>query len=215
MTRPPRRRTRASKKEALSAPDDIESQLECRISCLPDELLAPAFLMSLPESELLDSDAVSWVPIFGKTSYTPSTMDPPFPFMLVCKWWHDVVLSNPSLWSTFIVANYSHITDDDVIHIPALLDIYLRRSRNKPLTLVLALSTPPTTFHNISLFTVNLASDINLVNLSLELLHKAMEHRHRWQTFFANLGSGIFCAKLPEILSPSDMPMLADLAGWE
>ncbi len=60
--------------------------------------------------------------------------DTPCPFMLVCKAWHEVISSNPTLWSAFfaLIFDKQYL---DISHLRSMLDAYLQRSKNMPLTL--------------------------------------------------------------------------------
>ncbi len=62
--------------------------------------------------------------------------DPPWPFLLVSKYWHNVTLSTPSLWST-LVALLKECRYSEISHLPSMFDTHLRRSGIAPLTLVL------------------------------------------------------------------------------
>jgi len=92
-----------------------------------------------------------------------TTTEPPWIFLLVCKYWHQVVLSTPALWSTFVVA-LKDCCDADVAQLSSMLDAHLERSKSAPLTLVIFLS---------------LYSSARPIYYNL--MQKLMPTQHRWQ----------------------------------
>ncbi|KLO19950.1 hypothetical protein SCHPADRAFT_898512 [Schizopora paradoxa] len=94
--------------------------------------------------------------------------DTPWPYMLVCKAWYQILSSTPSLWTTFFVicdGRYSNIP-----HIPAMFDFYLRHSEDLPLTLYISV-----------LFTTIKEDDTMSHVLFIDLLSRAYEVQHRWE----------------------------------
>ena len=62
----------------------------------------------------------------------------PWPYLPVCKHWHNVIQSTSALWSTFVAI--CTINSEHLRHIIPMLDAHLQRSKNAPLTLVIHLS---------------------------------------------------------------------------
>ncbi len=68
-----------------------------------------------------------------------TTANAPWPFLLVCKHWNNIVSSTPSLWSTIVlVLKYSRY--GEIARSLPFLEAHLRRSQNVPLTLVVCIS---------------------------------------------------------------------------
>ena len=65
---------------------------------VPTEILSEIFALAL-QSDVWTTRA--WD--VCDESQVPTKMDTPWPFMLVCKKWHDVVSSDATLWSVFVV----------------------------------------------------------------------------------------------------------------
>ncbi len=107
-------------------------------------------------------------------NHIPTKMDTPWPLMLVCRQWHEVVSSDAALWSTFILTIRQPVpTSDNVAHLPAVFEHCLRQSKKAPLTIKLALgraaSRPP-------------QDDIDIVlRTFIALARMASTHCKRWQ----------------------------------
>lgn len=66
--------------------------------------------------------------------------DPPWPFLLVSKHWHQVVTSTPALWSTILLAlNFCQSFNVDFPPILSVINAHLERSKNAPLTVLIFL----------------------------------------------------------------------------
>lgn len=106
---------------------------------------------------------------YGRTRIM-TTQDTPWPFMLVCKTWHEIIVSTPTLWSAFfaIVQENQYL---ETAHLPSMLDIYLRRSKNTPLTLCI-----------IGRFNSRGSDNCDKAQFTIiDLLSRASLHQHRWE----------------------------------
>ena len=83
------------------------------------EVLARILELSIPETSCTDSEG------------------PPWTFLLVSKFWNNVVVNTPSLWTTFSVVE-RHPRNEDIRCLPSKLGLYLKRSGGLPLTLMLS-----------------------------------------------------------------------------
>lgn len=114
---------------------------------------------------------------------TPSLRDPPWPFLLVSKFWRAVALTTPSLWSTFIAVIDQNPSFEDISHLPYMLGSHLRLSMNEPLTLVISWTSS----------SKRNSSDDSIrkdpVPALSSLVQKALERRERWHDveIFANV----------------------------
>lgn len=178
------------------------------LSRMPAEVLSQVF------RHILHGDIWrSWENI--DENHIPTKMDTPWPLMLVCRQWHEVVSSDAALWSTFILTIRQPVpTSDNVAHLPAVFEHCLRQSKKAPLTIKLALgraaSRPP-------------QDDIDLVlRTFIALARMASTHCKRWQHVSLRVKAGSFykMQKLAGLnLQFKRMPMLKSLevdifGGW-
>ncbi|KAF7325392.1 F-box domain-containing protein [Mycena venus] len=84
-----------------------------RAPTLPPEILAEIFIHCLPVSGLV----------------TPDPAEPPLALCAICRWWREVALSTPRLWSSLLV-------DFDDMHVD-LYRKWLLRARSAPLSISL------------------------------------------------------------------------------
>ncbi len=71
---------------------------------------------------------------------TISKRNPPWPFLLVSKYWRELVLSTPFLWSTIVVVLTEYqCSHANVARVLPLVDAHLQRAKTSPLTLLITL----------------------------------------------------------------------------
>lgn len=111
---------------------------------------------------------------------------PPWPMMLVCRRWHDIVISTPALWSTFIAIFYG-CSVSEMKHVPRMFDAHLRFSRRSPLTLCFYLATERwARMDSLGVtgrartFDADYTSPTEVMTV---LLEKARAHQYRWKHF--------------------------------
>lgn len=103
-----------------------------------------------------------------------TAQDTPWPFMLVCKTWHEIASSTPILWSAFfaIIYNGQYL---DTTRLPSMLDIYLRRSKQMPLTLRIVAEYD---FYGLE------SHEIGNIEAPFPVIHLIAGthlHQHRWE----------------------------------
>lgn len=120
---------------------------------LPTEVLTNIFFRCCGNNELTHSAGEPWL-----TSALSLGM--------VCAYWREIMLSTPQLWSVIsITAHFHPYTTRPRIE---LLDLYLERSRQLPLTLVI--------------------DDGPEGGLPDEVIDRLVHHSHRWRDVEASLG---------------------------
>jgi len=76
----------------------------------------------------------------GLENITLSKRDPPWSFLLVSKYWRELVLSTPFLWSTIVIVLTEHrCSYEEVARLLPMVDAHLQRSKTAPLTLLITL----------------------------------------------------------------------------
>ncbi|KLO19962.1 hypothetical protein SCHPADRAFT_48326 [Schizopora paradoxa] len=139
------------------------------VPCYPPETAARKALMISEILVLIINHADTRANYFahaGSQIHTMTAKDPPWPYMLVCKAWYEILSSAPSLWTTILIncgGGYSR-----TIHLPSMLDYFLRHSKDMPLTL------------HISAHII-FEDDESRHTLFLNLLGRAFQHQHRWE----------------------------------
>jgi len=94
--------------------------------------------------------------------------EPPWPFLLVCKHWQQVVLSAPALSAFVVILENFHFAD--TARILPVLKTHIHRLKSVPLTLAVSL------YHLTS--ELGAASDLKLFRTFLQSL---MDTQHRWR----------------------------------
>ncbi len=95
--------------------------------------------------------------------------DTPWPFMLVCKAWHEIILFDTHPVVSLLCLDFQS-TSSALSHLPSMLDVYLQRSKSLPLTLWI-----------VGEFDLYEDDDINSLLSFLNLMERALSHQHRWE----------------------------------
>lgn len=96
--------------------------------CLPIEILQEVFFRCLPEGPN-NGD----YPIFWRKATLTHSKNAPLLLCSVCRWWRDVALSSPDLWTTMSVVVRLNVA----VPSPNLVSVWLSRSGTLPLNLAL------------------------------------------------------------------------------
>ncbi|KLO14979.1 hypothetical protein SCHPADRAFT_288040 [Schizopora paradoxa] len=145
------------------------------------ELLGRIISFTISERDTALADAV-----IEESNIPTHSMYPPWPMMLVCRQWRDIVISTPELWSTFI-ADFSGCSVSDMRHVPRMLDAHLRLSRSHPLTMSFYLATE--SWANIGGQRILDVGGASPTEMMFVLMEKARAHRHRWKHFSVRVDS--------------------------
>ncbi|KAJ7042932.1 hypothetical protein C8F04DRAFT_1075311 [Mycena alexandri] len=151
---------------------DARASLALHITTLPPEILAEIFLDFLPRYP-------GFPPCTGRLS--------PLLLCRICREWRMVALSTPTLWRAISVDFFVNDTDGLVIQKLELLENWVSRSGNCPLSVSIRISCP---------------MDPLLLD---RLLHAVMSHCERWQHVTLHIPSS--CMHLLQ----GEMPRLRDL----
>jgi len=135
--------------------------------------------ISLPPTMCLNLNAVAM--FFSSTS--------PYNIMCVCRSWRDLVLSCPSLWSTFVFSFYSP-SSRDLEALIRLTAMHMHQSRNMPLT-----------------FFVELGGTYDKSLLG-ELIALLLKEQARWKKVHLHIGPA---AGIKTCLNIEDLRLLEEL----
>ncbi|KAJ3564337.1 hypothetical protein NP233_g8357 [Leucocoprinus birnbaumii] len=135
----------------ISATGSIEERAKWRLDELAPEILVEIFShcpIAFPRIDLLA---------------------PPLTLAVVCKTWYHLVMNTPSLWSSFeIVLEGTSSSPSEQDEIQRKLSLWLRRSRQKPLSIRIIQET---------------VSQDSLDMRAMELIEILLPHASRWQYF--------------------------------
>ncbi|KAG2145450.1 uncharacterized protein EDB93DRAFT_1151104 [Suillus bovinus] len=106
------------KKEKITQSMNLHKGLVSALWRLPTEILSQIFIHCLPETKLLLS---------------PSTLKAPMLLTGICRRWREVTLGTPDLWCRL----YVEVDDRDWEQAAFCYDLWLKRSRGRPLSLAL------------------------------------------------------------------------------
>ncbi len=100
-------------------------ELNINKTALPDDVLQEIYFLALPTSYPS--------PVEDNSTSTLITSTPPYNISRVCRSWRNLVLSSPSLWSSFFLS-FSNPSDETLKLLVRLIEQHLRRSNELPLT---------------------------------------------------------------------------------
>ncbi len=151
------------------------------------EILAPIidFAVTKPnDKEILDAER-------SRMTRVMTVEDTPWPYMLVCKAWHEIISSTPILWSAFFALifdeQYSNIS-----HLRSLLEVHLHRSKHMPITICVLGQLED--------------HDFNSILLVVDLVDQVFSQQHRWED--VHLDIRVFSGnKVDALMKPRRAPL--------
>lgn len=103
-------------------------------------LAVPEILTRILHLTIYQPTGLEYADGLESENITISKEDPPWPFLLVSKYWRELVLSTPFLWSTIVIVLTEHrCSFEEVARLLPMVDAHLQRSKTAPLTLLITL----------------------------------------------------------------------------
>ncbi|KLO19922.1 hypothetical protein SCHPADRAFT_46754 [Schizopora paradoxa] len=185
-----------------------ETSFSCNLSNFPPDVLSQIFRFSI-HGDIM----THWYDV--EETRIPTKVDTPWPLMLVCRSWFNVVSWDTVLWSTFAVTIRQPVAShENLSRLPLFLEHYLRQSGEAPLTIKIVLAGGQRTNRKLAQETTLIHDIFN------SLLTIAMNHCDRWRHISLRLRPGYHIESLMGFSLPlKRMPILKSFevenyAGW-